>query len=105
MLTCKQFLQELNDYLDPSTDPAMKCHLEKHVNECPNCFVIVDTTKKTMQIYKGLEAADHSGERKSAALEGARKEDGRPQVAGLIFSRRAQSFIEFAAAAVVPLPQ
>lgn len=55
MLTCKQFLQELNDYLDPSTDPAMKCHLEKHVNECPNCFVIVDTTKKTMQIYRGLE--------------------------------------------------
>jgi anti-sigma factor RsiW len=55
LLTCKQFLQELNDYLDPSTDPAMKCHLEKHVNECPNCFVIVDTTKKTMQIYRGLE--------------------------------------------------
>ena len=55
MLTCKQFLQELNDYLDPTTDPTMKCHLEKHVNECPNCFVIVDTTKKTMQIYKGVE--------------------------------------------------
>ena len=55
MLTCKQFLQELNDYLDPSTDPAMKCHLESHVNECPNCFVIVDTTKKTLQVYKGLE--------------------------------------------------
>ena len=56
MLTCKQFLQELNDYLDPNTDPTMKGHLEKHVNECPNCFVIVDTTKKTMQIYKGVEA-------------------------------------------------
>lgn len=55
MLTCKQFLQELNDYLDPSTDPATKCHLEKHVNECPNCFVLVDTTKKTLQIYKGVE--------------------------------------------------
>jgi hypothetical protein len=55
LLTCKQFLQELNDYLDPSTDPATKCHLEKHVSECPNCFVLVDTTKKTLQIYKGLE--------------------------------------------------
>ena len=55
MLTCKQFLQELNDYLDPSTDPAMKCHLERHVSECPNCFVLVDTTKKTLQIYKGIE--------------------------------------------------
>ena len=33
----------------------MKCRLEKHVNDCPNCFVIVDTTKKTLQVYKGLE--------------------------------------------------
>jgi hypothetical protein len=55
LLTCKQFLQELNDYLDPNTDPTTMCHLEKHVSECPNCFVLVDTTKKTLQVYKGLE--------------------------------------------------
>jgi len=30
--------------------------LEKHVNECPNCFVLVDTTKKTLQkSNKGVE--------------------------------------------------
>ena len=55
MLTCKQFLQELNDYLDPNTDPDLKRHLERHVTECPNCFVIVDTTKKTLEVYKGME--------------------------------------------------
>ncbi len=55
MLTCKQFLQELNDYLDPNTDTALKLRLEAHVSECPNCFVIVDTTKKTLQVYKGVE--------------------------------------------------
>ena len=55
MLTCKQFLRELNDYLDPNADPDMKQHLESHVNECPNCFVVVDTTKKTLQVYKGCE--------------------------------------------------
>ena len=55
MLTCKQFLQELNDYLDPNTDGALKLRLEAHVSECPNCFVIVDTTKKTLQVYKGVE--------------------------------------------------
>ena len=55
MLTCKQFLQELNDYLDPNTDAALKTRLEAHVSECPNCFVIVDTTQKTLQIYKGVE--------------------------------------------------
>ena len=55
LLTCKQFLQELNDYLDPNTDPETKRHLQSHVTECPNCFVIVDTTKKTLEVYKGVE--------------------------------------------------
>jgi len=53
LLTCKQFLTELNDYLDPSIDPDTKAHLERHVAECPNCFVIVDTTMKTLKVYKG----------------------------------------------------
>jgi hypothetical protein len=55
LLTCKQFLQELNDYLDPSIDPETKRHLESHVGACPNCFVVVDTTKRTIQVYKGME--------------------------------------------------
>ena len=55
MVTCKQFLQELNDYLDPNVDAALKANLEAHVNKCPNCFVIVDTTLKTLQVYKGME--------------------------------------------------
>ena len=55
MLTCKQFLQELNDYLDPSIDPDTKLRLERHVSECPNCFVIVDTTMKTLHVYKGVD--------------------------------------------------
>jgi hypothetical protein len=45
----------LNDYLDPNTDAEMKRRLESHVTECPNCFVIVDTTQRTLQIYKGIE--------------------------------------------------
>ena len=56
MLTCKQFLQELNDYLDPSIDPETKRHLESHVAACPNCFVVVDTTRKTLEVYKGMQA-------------------------------------------------
>jgi anti-sigma factor (TIGR02949 family) len=55
LLTCKEFLQELNDYLDPDVAEDVKQRLRKHVNECPNCFVIVDTTQKTMQVYRGME--------------------------------------------------
>ena len=56
MLTCKEFLQELNDYLDDTVDVALRARLHAHVTECPNCFVIFDTTKKTIRVYKGLEA-------------------------------------------------
>jgi hypothetical protein len=55
LLTCKQFLEELNDYLDPSISAETKRHLEAHVCECPNCFVIVDTTMKTLKVYRGMD--------------------------------------------------
>lgn len=56
MVTCKDFLRELGEYLDESTDPALRAELDRHINECPNCWVVLDTTKKTINIYKGLEA-------------------------------------------------
>lgn len=55
MITCKDFLRELSDYLDDATDPALRAELEQHINECPNCWVICDTTRKTIQVYKGMD--------------------------------------------------
>ena len=55
MLTCKEFLEGLNDFLDETADREIRTNLEKHVTECPNCWVIFDTTKKTLQVFKGLE--------------------------------------------------
>ena len=55
LLTCDQFLQELNDYLDANVNVQLKRRLESHVSECPSCFAVVDTTQKMMRIYKGVE--------------------------------------------------
>ena len=55
MLTCKQFLEELNEFLDDSADPEFRAKLNQHVSECPNCWVVVDTTQKTIEVYKGME--------------------------------------------------
>jgi len=55
LLTCKEFLQELNDYLDDSVDIELRKHIEAHITECPNCFVILDTTQKTIKVYKGMQ--------------------------------------------------
>ena len=55
MLTCKQFLQELSEFLDESVGADERKKLEDHITACPNCWVITDTTKKTISVYK------HSG--------------------------------------------
>ncbi len=53
--TCKQFLSELTDYLEGSVEGEARAHLEAHLAKCPNCWVVCDTTKKTIQVYKGME--------------------------------------------------
>ena len=55
MLTCKDFLAELSDYLDEALDAELRSKIERHITECPNCWVIADTTRKTIKIYKGME--------------------------------------------------
>ncbi len=55
MLTCKEFLQELSDYLDENIDADVRAKLEEHIALCPNCWVVCDTTKRTIKIYKGME--------------------------------------------------
>lgn len=55
MLTCKDFLRELSDYLDETTDVELGKQLAAHVNECPNCWVIFDTSRKTISVYQGME--------------------------------------------------
>ncbi len=72
MLTCKEFLSELSEYLDEQTDQDLKTKIDKHASECPNCWVVCDTTKKTIKVYKGMESCeipDSVHRRLMAALE------------------------------------
>jgi hypothetical protein len=55
LLTCKEFLAELADFLDERTDAEIRSKLERHLAECPNCWVICDTTTKTIAVYKGMK--------------------------------------------------
>jgi len=56
LLTCKEFLAELSDFLDEKTKIEIRAKLERHLAECPNCWVVCDTTRKTIQVYKGMES-------------------------------------------------
>jgi anti-sigma factor RsiW len=52
---CSDFLQELNNYLDGGLDPRLRAELDDHLAWCHNCFVVCDTTKKTIQIFRDSE--------------------------------------------------
>jgi anti-sigma factor RsiW len=49
---CSEFLHELTDYLDGAIDANTKAELEEHLAWCHNCYVVCDTTKKTIEIYR-----------------------------------------------------
>jgi anti-sigma factor RsiW len=68
-MTCSQFLEELNDYLDDELDDAMRSELERHLSKCPGCRVIWDTTRKTVRVFKGLEPCPIPPQLESRLLE------------------------------------
>jgi putative zinc finger protein len=73
LLTCKEFLAELSDYLDENVDVAVKARLEQHIALCPNCWVVCDTTKRTIKIYKGMEAVSMPPDVESRLLDALEK--------------------------------
>ncbi len=54
-VTCSEFLKELTDYLDNAMDAQTKAELEDHLQWCHNCYVICNTTKRTIEIYRGQD--------------------------------------------------
>lgn len=80
LLTCEQFLAELNEYLDDTAAAELRKELEAHLAQCPNCWVICDTTRKTIQIYKGVDPfpmPEEVSARLHAALRAKLKNPGR----------------------------
>ncbi len=48
---CKDLLKTISDYLDGDISAEVCAELEKHLAECENCTVVVNTLKKTIELY------------------------------------------------------
>ncbi|HMF90480.1 MAG TPA: zf-HC2 domain-containing protein [Candidatus Angelobacter sp.] len=49
---CTEFLKELTDYLDGTLTESTKAELDEHLHWCHECHVVMNTTKKTIEIYR-----------------------------------------------------
>jgi predicted anti-sigma-YlaC factor YlaD len=56
-VNCRNIVKELSNYLDEALDSSLKASIEKHLEHCEDCKVVVDTTKQTIQIYCNSEPA------------------------------------------------
>lgn len=48
---CQDILQYLNDYVDEGLDQELFAGFEAHINACSDCKIVLNTLKKTIQLY------------------------------------------------------
>lgn len=49
---CHDLLETLSDYIDGDLDANLCAELEQHLQGCKNCKVVVDTMRKTIELYQ-----------------------------------------------------
>ena len=55
--TCRELLRSLSDYVDGELDESLCQEIEKHMAECDRCQIVIDTLRKTIELYHTLPPA------------------------------------------------
>lgn len=50
-MNCRGLIREISAYLDGELGPELLADIEVHLERCKDCRLIVDTTRKTIEIY------------------------------------------------------
>ncbi len=50
-MNCRGLIREISDYLDGELGQEMLTEIELHLRDCKDCRLVVDTTRKTIEIY------------------------------------------------------
>jgi anti-sigma factor RsiW len=57
-VTCTEFLALLDDLIDDAVSPVTRAELQRHLSGCEHCVVTLNTTRKTIEIYRSHEIYD-----------------------------------------------
>jgi anti-sigma factor RsiW len=72
-LNCPDVIHELSNFIDGDLDPALKLELEKHFKDCADCRLVVDQTKKTIEIFCDSEPLELPDEVRAGLHEALRR--------------------------------
>jgi anti-sigma factor RsiW len=55
---CEDILGTLSAYLDGELDEKLCAEIERHMSECGDCRIMVDTVRKTILLYRAYGHED-----------------------------------------------
>ena len=50
-MNCKSLIREISDYIDGDLDLSVKQELERHLQDCEDCQMVVDQTRLSVEIF------------------------------------------------------
>ena len=72
-MNCEGVIREISDYIDGALEPAAKLELERHLEHCEDCMVVVDQTKLTVEVFCDSEPVELPVDVKSRLHEALRR--------------------------------
>ena len=54
-MTCTEFLALLDELIDDDVSAQTRLQLQEHLEGCEHCEVTLNTTRKTIEIYRSHE--------------------------------------------------
>lgn len=54
-MTCTEFIAQLDDLLEDRVTTTLRADLEEHLRGCEHCVITMNTTRKTIEIYRSHE--------------------------------------------------
>jgi hypothetical protein len=61
-MNCTDLLSHLSDYFDENLTAALRNEIQVHTDSCQHCRVVLNTTRQTIEVYKGNEIYEVSTE-------------------------------------------
>lgn len=57
-LICHDLLEHISEYVDGSLRVELCEKIEEHLDGCENCRIVIDTLKKTVELYQETSGED-----------------------------------------------
>lgn len=72
-MNCKSVIREISDYIDGDLDLSMRQELERHLEDCEDCKMVIDQTRLTVDIFCDSQPVELPADVKSRLHDALRR--------------------------------